>query len=341
MRGISISDRDKKGVTYVVDTILILVIVVSLISSIMLWAVPYVEDQKVKTAVNAMTQQFIYLNDVISEISREGKNATRYLTMVVERGDIKYDENYIFVLWYSLNSSYNFTVSGLGDGDNTFNITFIDNGDGTTLCLSGVNITWLENEDTEEQGFYRNSILLPWLEEGETGTIMAKKHPLKGAVKMDVKNKRGTIVGRIWLFSLYGLSYILSYSKGAITISEKDGGVFYIVGNSASMMDTPQILRDGENLLIRCIQVRTLGFSSIGEGIWHLILSTNRSDLLELNQDVYHMSIKVYGCINESITTYMTDTLGFTCIDNRFYLPYARLTYLWDVCNISIQGVNV
>ena len=105
MRGIPISDRDKKGVTYVVDTILILVIVVSLISSIMLWAVPYVEDQKVKTAVNAMTQQFIYLNDVISEISREGKNATRYLTMVVERGDIKYDENYIFVLWYSLNSS--------------------------------------------------------------------------------------------------------------------------------------------------------------------------------------------------------------------------------------------
>jgi len=332
LRGIPISDRDKKGVTYVVDTILILVIVVSLISSIMLWAVPYVEDQKVKTAVNAMTQQFIYLNDVISEISREGKNATRYVTMVVERGDIKYDENYIFVLWYSLNSSYNFTVSGLGDGDNVSTIHLLDDGNpSTNPVINSADILWLN-------GSFQPSLPLP-LKEGENHTINASYSFIE-AVKIDLKNDK-TVVGRIWLFSLYGLSYILSYSKGAITISEKDGAVFYIVGNSASMMDTPQILRDGENLLIRCIQVRTSGFSSIGEGIWHLILSTNRSDLLELNQDVYHMSIKVYGCINESITTYMTDTLGFTCIDDRFYLPYARLTYLWNVCNISIQGVNV
>ena len=332
MRGIPISDRDKKGVTYVVDTILILVIVVSLISSIILWAVPYVEDQKVKASINAMTQQFIYLNDVISEISREGKNATRYVTMVVERGDIKYDENYIFVLWYSLNSSYNFTVSGLGDGDNVSTIHLLDDGNSSTNpVINSAHILWLNGSSQDSLSFS--------LKEGENHTINAS-YSFIDAVKIDLKNDE-TVVGRIWLFSLYGLSYILSYSKGAITISEKNGAVFYIVGNSASMMDTPQILRDGENLLIRCIQVRTLGFSSIGEGIWHLILSTNRSDLLELNQDVYHMSIKVYGCINESITTYMTDTLGFTCIDDRFYLPYARLTYLWNVCNISIQGVNV
>ncbi|HEC86733.1 MAG TPA: hypothetical protein ENI49_02535 [Thermoplasmatales archaeon] len=332
-------DRNKLGVTPLIDTILILVIVTTLISSVLLWAVPYIEEQKATSSIKSMSQQFILLNNVLSDMAREGENATRYFTIVMKRGILHFEQDDdVFIIWYSLNQSYNFTVTDLEDGDKSFNLSLRSDGNPSThLDITQAHVWWLNN------GTDKDIVPFSTVTEGSTREEEAK-YPLKDAIRIDLYSSSGVTIGRIWMFSLGSLSFSIPSSGGLFTISEKDGAIFQGVENGMTMIKEPIFYRDGTNLLIQCLQIRSAhSFSIYGEEIFHFTISVNKSILQEGNRDVYNFYLRLYGNTNDSLGDYINDTLNLPYLSedsNLFYRPSITFTLLHTVCDIYLQEVR-
>lgn len=127
MKGKIISNKDAVSTT--VSTVLIVAVVISSVSIVLGWGLPYIEEQRIKsqkqTAENGLLSLSDSINDLIfqetqtsgvSDISNENDKGSISLEPKSDR----------FVLWYSFNEDYNFSVSGLEDEDAYFNITQID-----------------------------------------------------------------------------------------------------------------------------------------------------------------------------------------------------------------------
>jgi len=332
-------DRNKLGVTPVIDTILILVIVTTLISSVLLWAVPYIEEQKVASSIKSMLQQFTLLNDALSDMAREGEGATRCFTMVMERGvlHLEQDDDSL-IIWYSLNQNYNFTVTDLEDGDKSFNLSLRSDGNpGTHLDIAQAHVWWLNNGTDDD--------IIPFfpVTEGSTEEEEAK-YPLKDAIRIDLYSSSGATIGRIWMFSLGSLSFSIPSSGGLFTISEECGAVFQGVENGMTMIKEPIFYRDDTNLLIQCLQIRSAQqFSIYGKEILHFTISVNKSILREGNRDVYNFYLRLYGNTNDSLGDYINDALDLPYLSedsNLFYRSSITFTLLHTVCDIYLQGVR-
>ena len=115
----------ENALSQVFSVLLVLMIVMSTISTILMWGLPYIEEQKMNTERTNALSDFYLLDDLVAELILDGPdsqgisrigNSNEYAYVKVNGSNDK------LIMSYCLNESFDFNVSDLLDGDDEFYI---------------------------------------------------------------------------------------------------------------------------------------------------------------------------------------------------------------------------
>lgn len=146
---------DEYAVVEVMSTAISIFVVLTIISAIMFWGGPYVEDMKSKAVDETIYDKMSAVIENIRDITHETAGSRRSFTFDVTEGMMDIDNvGDRFVVMYSLDENYNFTVTGLDDDDETFEIEMIGEsssgsggiGVGPPPLLSYVDVYWFPDD---------------------------------------------------------------------------------------------------------------------------------------------------------------------------------------------------
>lgn len=276
--------RESYAVTEIIALILVMSIVVSSISFIMLWGMPFIDSEKAKALKESALIQFEMINEVIKDdIIRQGFNSSAVLSFKTDSGTISLDsEGERFILYYSLESDFDFNVSDLGDdNEQQFIINIGVAGNLYIYYLNG------DDPDTPE----------PHAISPGFNTITSNE-PLIDAIKIDVEDSSGPeIIGRIWLFDTGSITYEIASSSSNYRVITENGGVISSTSSSGFLSNKPNIY-DRKGLLgMRIIQLKpgsVTGGSGKGEYQFNIVL--NNSFIREDKADIpERFKIRIYG----------------------------------------------
>ncbi|HDO19499.1 MAG TPA: PKD domain-containing protein [Thermoplasmatales archaeon] len=136
-----------EAVSTVVAVVLSVVIVMACVAVVITQMIPQLEYQKAKGSMDAATQQFDYINTVFDTMAYKEKKVASTFSLSADKSSEVYGEEDSdrLVIYYSLNDSYDFTVSGLDPNDpsydgRSFNVTMKQGN------LTDVAVYWLSKE---------------------------------------------------------------------------------------------------------------------------------------------------------------------------------------------------
>jgi len=126
-----------EAVSPVISVVVSLFIVLSAVSAILYWGVPYIEDQRNKAAQENVGYQFDSAVDAINDLNEHGDTTPLHIS--ADSGNIEEkvagDRT---IAMYSIKDGYNFTAYGLNDTDNEFTLDMYK-GD-----VTGAEAYWLD-----------------------------------------------------------------------------------------------------------------------------------------------------------------------------------------------------
>ncbi len=179
--------------------------------------------------------------------------------------------------------------------------------------------------------------------------------PLQGAVRIDLYNSstsyyflNGTLpVGKIWIFDLGSINYILPYSDGTYEIIMQNGGTVAIGPESTRILDNMGFYETTNSLAVRLINFRAKeGRSSrgSGSGSYQFRFETQYSLLYDLRKSgVYNFTIQFYG---EHYDIWLKDLLNrydFLKIDShtiRYSKDGIRFLFTQALVKTNIQRIR-
>jgi PKD repeat protein len=133
------------ALSVVVSGLLSIIIVTSTIGTILTVGVPLVNTINAEKNKNNIELQFNSLFNSIADISKSSKiGDTKQINFQLDKDSqlVVNEEKDVSVFMYSLNPSYEFSVSGLDNGDNSFYVKMLDG------SLTNADIFWLFNPET-------------------------------------------------------------------------------------------------------------------------------------------------------------------------------------------------
>jgi len=242
---------DNQAISEILGILLVVTIVSTVVSATLLWAGNYMDSQRFSARVESSLNQMRQIGDVFEEMIGQGEQGSRIVTLSTEQGMLKLSPRGTrFIIYYSINGSLWFNVSGLDDNDASFDIHLYD---GT---ISDLNITYLNTGKKVSYPFSPPAPESnPWNYcntnySNASKTISIKNtsgnlYPFVDAVQIDIENNSlnyKEVVGQIWLFDLGMISYDTVSSSGVHnTIVFENGGLLVASGEN-SYIDKPPIL---------------------------------------------------------------------------------------------------
>ena len=106
--------RDGYAISEIVGFVLMFAFVASIISMTLVWALPFMNDQKADVRVDSALNQFEILDITLHDMIGQGVNSSRVLNFVTDAGYVYVSKTSgtRFVIYYSLDSDFDFNVSG-------------------------------------------------------------------------------------------------------------------------------------------------------------------------------------------------------------------------------------
>ena len=241
--------RVRYAVSDVVALILIFAIMTTATSSIMLWGVPYMDGKKMEARAQSVLTQFDMMSDIIKDdVISQGFSSSTVLSFTTDAGQVSLDsQGERIILYYSLDSVFNFNVSDFDDEDDSyFKISHTGEAD-------NLDIYYLYLHDYIDPGSpdeTKDSV--------PSGSTITASTPnkFKDAVKIEVKNAADTVIGRIWLFDTGSITYTTSSSSGTYNVIIENGGVVCDRYNDGYLSDKPNIYDRTGLLVMRIIQFK-------------------------------------------------------------------------------------
>ena len=291
-------NRSNYAVSEVVSYILIIVIIATTTSSIFFWYVPSVERIEAETQVNSMSQQLRYYSDAIDDLASQGVNASTVIPISFNEGNFYVesiknvgDSTIIgsrIVIYYSLDSNYEFNVSGLDDGNKEFEISFDANNDPTNnVRAEAYNLINSNSESISDPG-------------SDTFEFSYSSISIHGSYKINLfdEDDSDTLFGRIWVFDTGSLVYELNTGQGTYHVSAENGAVINGFPKTSSVDRRPLVFYENNNLVIYVLQINTTTDVSIGGSAGadveiHAAL-TNRT-LLENRKSAYNFKMQFFN----------------------------------------------
>lgn len=249
---LKINGRECYAVSDVIAFILVFSIMTSATGFVMLWGAPYMEEKKTEARAQSALSQFGTISDIIKDdVIGQGFNSSVSVKFVTDADYLLLNsEGERFVLYYSLVSGFDFDVSGLDDGDNTF--TFREESGG---LAHEIQIYYLYDDTSSP----------PQTITGNPFDVTVSDGSFSDAVRIDIEDNTDNIIGRIWLFDTGSITYKTTSSSGVYNVIAENGGVVYGKDTNGYLSNEPNIYdRDGL-LAMRIIQLKP-GYTTGGSG---------------------------------------------------------------------------
>lgn len=202
-------------------------------------------------------KQLTMMSTVFQDLLRQGKHSSKNVDFVADKGSVSIgEEGTRYVLFYSLDSGFDFSVSGFNTTESSynakqFNLTFL------TGSANKLDIFYLYNESLSDDDFN-----IP-------PTHIIANNELIKAVQIDIRHDEN-VVGRIWVFDVGSFSYESSTSSGTFQISVENGGVITGGPDSYYLDKEPKMytITQGstQSLVLRVMQFRSDPLTLGGSG---------------------------------------------------------------------------
>lgn len=150
--------RNNYAVVEVISSVVSVFIVLTVISSIMLWGVPYMTEIEAKAVFENAYSKLSAASNAIENVIHETSGSSRTYTFDVGRGTVSITKGDRFIVSYSLDQDYDFVVSGLGDDDGIFEVKIIQQPAGLHLYTA---VVYRFDESSEQDGIEEIEITEP------------------------------------------------------------------------------------------------------------------------------------------------------------------------------------
>jgi len=257
-------DRSNYAVSEVVSYILIIVIIATTTSSIFFWYVPSVERIEAETQVNSMSEQLRYFSDAVDDLISQGVNASTVIPVSFNEGNFyvesikNIEDSKIIgsriVIYYSLDPTYEFNISGLDDSDDEFEISFdVNNVPTNNVKAHAYNLINFDSEIKSGTG-------------SNPFEFSFDSTSIYGGFKINLfdEDNSDNLFGRIWVFDTGSLIYELNTGQGTYHVSAENGAVINGFPKSSSIDRRPLVFYENNNLVIYVLQINTSNEVSIG-----------------------------------------------------------------------------
>ncbi len=324
------------AVSEIVGVILVLMIIVSSMSVITFWGIPYMENQKATVSYESALIQFDTITDIIHSITREGRNSSSIVNFVTDAGTLSLDpQGERFIFYYALDDKYDFTVSGL-DLDNTDG----DENKFTVIAVKKPSLADITNINDKSKKDVNIAI--------DGGGAFTANFALDDAIKIDLKDL-GSIVGRIWLFDVGSIIYQTRSTSNSYKVITENRGILSSQSNSGyvhNQFKQPNIFAKDGSLVMRVLQLKPEEvISGSGEAKYQIIIKLNNSNITENKASIPgNFKMQIYGDTGAVAAwkNYFTNSCDFTELDddNLEYDGPLSFTLMHSICDISMRVVG-
>jgi hypothetical protein len=227
---------DTHAVSEVIGILLILTISSSIISATLLWSGERMTSEKFRASTTSTYNQIRTINDVFEELISQGKNSSRMVNFVADQGYVSVGSSGTrFIIFYSVNFTFWFNVTGLNDNDSSCKVHLYDG------KITDVKITYLNTGNTQMVDINPD---VSWdghddIPDTDVDVDIVAQAPLIDAVKIDLKNG-SNYMGRIWLFDLGYITYEASSNQGVQTLVLENDALIRRYPDVSYIVDDPK-----------------------------------------------------------------------------------------------------
>ena len=319
--GTYIKDRFD-AVTTVVSAILAITIVIVASLSTVFWGIPYVDELRNKESLENIEKQFNLIIDNMKDIIIGKVNSKNVLSVAVEEGKISVDNNTYdrTILMYSYDgiSKYNFTVSGLDDDNNEFDLIIPIMSNYSTVKAKGL----FYNNPSEPENYSGKNLLI-----SEAGKVTSSLFDFKGRVCILLYDEvmiPDNLFGKIWLFDSNSLKFNLHTNEGNNELSLEKGGIIYVKEGDAQVKRLFNVYLEGGSFGLHVLQTLFLeSFSAGGNGFKIKISFECRGSWMQEIDEIYNLRLQLHGDNAQTWLDYINDKY-----ENKFVISNNNTLFL-------------
>jgi len=222
------------GVSTVVSAILAITIVVSVVSAVLFYGIPYINKLTEKENLENAENNFNAIIDEINDMLISGGGDKNVIEITSEEGSISMSSGDLdrTIVMYSYIDNLDFYVTGLDieNVDDTFNL----NNYGS---INNVNVYEIDSEGK------LNSVASSF----NAGEVKLNSGDFKYNMTIDLldNSRPDPIVGKIWFFDSNPFEYEISISEGTSKMFLEKGGIIYSKNNINQIKKPINIYWDG------------------------------------------------------------------------------------------------
>ena len=293
--------RDRRSVSPVIGTILVMAIAMMGIMAILFWGMPAINQMRAQSQFDAVLRQFDLIDRGLGEL-RPGAAVTFFVS--ANSGSVEINsKGDRWVVSYCVKSGYDLIYSGLSDEDNSFTIK--NNGTGP---ISNFKVSAQIIQTGRPTNLVVTGATSP-LASGASATLSLKTasgadQPIKNIVLYVNVSSGTTQIGEFYLFDAGYISYSMDTDSGTYRIYEANGGTIAAYPSYNWIRNTPIIVPPRNvsgktQLLLRIVQITGNGSAGGSGGLTTSVLLSRIGTADETsrlaNKDVYKLRISVYG----------------------------------------------
>ena len=265
---------DNHAVSQVISVLLVVSMVVAMMTVILFWAMPLIEEKRSENEMQTVFYSFEIMDNTVEGLLMEGSDAKRVVGVVCpnDRGDLSFvssTDNKLVVM-YNYDDGYDFNIIGLEDqgvNDPSFDIPS-NPFDKATIYFLNPSGDYAYSEDTDfvipddyDLGDKENLLI-------SIDTFTATKN-LEGNLLIDLydntlPNPKDTIpMGRIWVFELGSITYKAHYNFGNQKTVFENGAIMSTGVKDKGIINNPAlIITNDKTVALRVIQIHAVGRNS-------------------------------------------------------------------------------
>jgi hypothetical protein len=280
--------KDFTGVSPIISTMLILVLMLTMITIVLLWGTPTIHYIETSAQYRASIGDFRTLDTIIENVIHGGINATANTNLRIHSGKLYFNRDETWVVSYT-DCEYTGTVlfDGFGD-DDKYKFTIMH----TTAPIKV--FVWKVSGNTKTLICVSSELTA----EGTSEITTAQ--PLEGTAYIEIREptyEPDDMVAAAWMFDINSFTYKMITMAGTYHIRSVNGGITSDYPSSRHVVDPPLYLDDNSRtLFLYMIQYVPTGITSGGPGNYNIDIKLSAQYIREPKEEyVKNVRIQIFS----------------------------------------------
>jgi hypothetical protein len=337
MKCLDAFNKNSSGISDVISIVLIAGFITSTIAGIMLWGIPYMENQRAHARIESAFYQFSSFDTAIKDCIRQGPGSKRTVGFSIDSGILQMQSDLThFIVYYSHKLGFDFNVTDFTVSSFTFILE--DNSgisDQTDFIFHGVSISNDSNSEQKSKQIFLHS----------NETITFESIVFDEAVRIDItKETDDIVIGSILFFNVGSIIYETQSTNDMYRVILQNGGIIQTSDTYASMTIEPLFYYHNDVLTMRIIHLQSQQQSSNAIGSYRFSFEFLQNYLVENKIDIQNtLKLYIQGDFSQHWKTFFIEHHDFTAFETQpdilyfsthnFTLSYSIFNTLWEVNN--------